>query len=353
MRSKDLLAGLLAAGMLLGAAGCAKAPAASTPAGTPAAQPPAQTAQTTGGAADSYPSKPVTIIINSGAGGAVDLGIRTLIPYLEEQMGVTVTPVNVTGGSGWVGWNQMMTAEPDGYTLVTTNAHTLFSYYNKETSNDKTLDDFNMLCNIVTDKSVIAVRADDERFKDVNDLRDFVDFLHSYDGEILASVGPAGGDDHMFLLKLCKAAEIDNLTPVNAAGGVSEAKSTFYGGHVDVYFGNVGDTYTNYQNGEIKILCVADENRSTFLPDIETTKEQGFEVYSNSARSLAAQPGLDPAVKEKLVACLKAAINDPDYIQQMTDAGYEIDYKDGEAFMDFMKLNEDGVVSILDLLGWA
>lgn len=356
-RTKRILAILLAAAMLL-LAGCSgSAPSSSqdaAPSEQSTSETPGSTDSTGSAEADAYPNKPLTIIVNSGAGGASDSTMRALAVYLEKYMGVTVTVMNVTGGSGWIGWNQCLTAPADGYTIVTSNAHTIFSYYNKETANDRTIDDFDVLCNIVSDKGVVAVRSADERFKDVNDLKDLVEYLKANPNEeFLGGVGPAGGDDHMRLLMLCNEAGLTNVTPVHSAGGTSEAKPTFLGGHVDIYFGNVGDTSAEYESGEIKVLGVTDQSRSSFMPDVPTAEELGFPVYSSSSRGISTALGTDPAVREKLMGYLKQALSDPEFLAQMDAMGFEMDYIEGDALKDFMKKNEDGIVSILDLLGWA
>ena len=138
-----------------------------------------------------------------------------------------------------------------------------------------------------------------------------------------------------------------------AAGGTSELKTTFYGGHCDLYVGNVGDAYQNYLDGEIKLLCVASEERSEFVPDVPTTKELGFSFTQCADRNFVAQPALDETIKEKLVNYLHEALSNPEYIQKMKDTGNEVYYMDSETLNASMRDAEQGIIQILDLMGWA
>lgn len=350
---KKIFAILMLASMVLSIlSGCSNSK--STPS-APDGSTPSTSAETSSApsAADDYPNKNLTILVNGNAGGAPDSNVRLLQPYLEEVMGTTVVVENVPGSGGWIAWNQMMQADPDGYTIAMGNAHTIFTYFDPSTNNSKNLDDFNFLCNLVRDAGVIGIRPDDPLFEGVEDLNDFVEVVKNYDGEILMGVGAANGDDHMLALKICKEAGLDNVTILPAASGTSELKSTFYGGHCDVYVGNVGDTYQNYLDGEIKLLCVAADERSESLPEIPTTKELGFSFTQCADRNFVAQPGMDEAVKEKLVNYLKEAIMNPEYIEKMAETGNEVYFMDGDELTESMYTAEEQVKGILDLMGWA
>src|SRR5690625_3997890 len=64
-----------------------------------------------------YPNDTITLIVSFGPGGGTDIGARDLVPYVEEELGVDIHIQNIDGGGGWVGWNDLVNAEPDGYTL--------------------------------------------------------------------------------------------------------------------------------------------------------------------------------------------------------------------------------------------
>lgn len=299
-----------------------------------------------------FPTKPVTLLVNGAAGGAVDSNVRLLQPYLEETLGVSIVVENVEGAGGWVAWNQLLKCDPDGYTIAMANAHTMFNYYNPENNNDKTIADFDFLVNLTRDPGVIGIHPDDERFADVENIADFVEAARNYDGEILVGVAAAYGDDHMTILKLIKETGLDNLVIIPSPGSTSELKTTFYGGSCDVYVGNVGDTFNNYQNGEIKLLCVTADERSQFVPDIPTAKECGLNVVQCADRNVVAPVGLDSAVRETLVTALREAIANEQFKQDMADTGNEVYYMEGDELLTSMQNADASMQNILGLLGW-
>ncbi|GKH50121.1 hypothetical protein CE91St46_12320 [Eubacteriales bacterium] len=302
-----------------------------------------------------YPSKPINYIITASAGGGLDICARMLAPYFQAELGkdAVVTVSNVTGGANWVGWGEMMNAAPDGYTISNIHTPQVYSYLNKSLKNQNTLESFNLLCNCVTDYCLIAVRADDERFADVNDLKSFAEYIKAHaDQEFLVALTSKGGADELVMLDFNKTEGITNITGVNHSKGISEAKSAFLGGHVDIYSGKVGDTLAGYKDGTIKVLGVMSNERSKLMPDVPTAIEQGYDIVNGSSRGIVAQPGMDPELKEIIVSALRRAQENPEYLRAMEEAGYEVDYMEGQEYEEYMKAMEAVVIKYADELGY-
>ncbi len=303
-----------------------------------------------------YPSKPITYIVTAAAGGGLDVCARMLTPYLQQALGgnsVVINVTNVTGGANWVGWTEMMNAAPDGYTLSSVHTPQVFSYLNKSLKNQNTLDSFNLLCNTVTDYCLIAVRADDKRFEGINDLKSFAEYIKSNPNEeFLAALTSKGGADELVMLDFNALNGITNITGVNHSKGISEAKAAFLGKHVDLYYGKVGDTLAGYKDGTIKVLGIMSGKRSELMPDIATATEQGYDIINGSSRGIVAQPGMDPKLKAKLITALKEAQSDPAYLKAMAEAGYEVDYMDGEVYEEYMKRMEEVTIKYAEQLGY-
>lgn len=350
---RSVLAFLLALTMLFALTSCGNNSTPSSNENTASNASQFQANSSTTASASSYPSQPLTVIITGNAGGGMDTMVRTLQPYLEKLMGISLVPTNVYSGSVWLGWNQMLDADPDGYTIANVTVPSIFNFHNPKNEVDKTLDDFNFLCNIISDPNVIAVRPDDSRFTDVNDLADFVEWCKAHPDEgLICTQAAKGGDDHIMFVKLLRATGVTNLIELHEQGD-TDKKATFYGGNCDVYIGNVGDTYAEYQNGECKILCVTSDKRSNFLPEVATCYEQGIDLYNVAGRGLCTQPGVPDEIKEQLLTYLKEAIANPDYQEKMKSLGLEIDYKEGDDYAAYMKAEDEAVVSMLDELGWS
>ncbi|WP_099157001.1 tripartite tricarboxylate transporter substrate binding protein [Virgibacillus ndiopensis] len=294
-----------------------------------------------------YPNKPINIIVAYAAGGGTDTGARILQPFLEEELGVSVNIINKAGGGGWVGWGELANAEPDGYTLGFINTPNLMTgYLNPNIERKENLSSFVPLANQVSDFGAIAINPDDDRFSNIKEL---IEYAKTH--ELTATSTGVGSDDHYASLKL-NAKYGTKFVPVHNSGA-ADSKAQVLGGHTDVLFANVGETFTAHQNGEIKILATMSEERSEFLPDIPTLAEAGYpDVYSWSARGLAAPSGISEEKVEILREALKKAITNPDHIKKMKDMGLAVNFQAGQAYMDLLKSDEEDVKELIDLVEW-
>ena len=104
------------------------------------------------------PDRSITMLVPWSAGGGADLSVRTLVPYLEDDLGVSITVVNSTGANGWIAWNELLNADPDGYTIAQMNIPTVYSgYMDPQQNRDNTLDDFALVANEVSDWGCLVV----------------------------------------------------------------------------------------------------------------------------------------------------------------------------------------------------
>lgn len=109
-----------------------------------------------------------TLYCGYSAGGSSDTLCRLLAAKVGEKLGTTVTVENVTGASGWVMWNQMMeSTKPDGYSFFLINSPNVTTgKYDPDNTMKYDQNDFEMICNEVTDSNCLAIRVDDDRYSD-------------------------------------------------------------------------------------------------------------------------------------------------------------------------------------------
>jgi len=337
------LVALLSVTLLIGCSSPAEE--AEAPAETPAETPEEAPEES----ADSdYPNKPINVIVAYAAGGGTDVGARILLPYVEKELGVTMNVVNKTGGGGWVGWTELVNADPDGYTIGYINTPNLITgyldpQYNRE---DKSIESFDLIGNHVLDYGAVAVKIDDDRFNSVEDLMEY-----AKENELIAASTGVGSDDHIAQLRLNK--QFDTQFVNLATNGAAEGKAALLGGHIDVWFANIGEVTVPHNNGEVKVLGVLREERSDFMPDVPTFDESGYPgVYTWSARGLAAPDGMDPEMLSKLADAFDKAINDPEQIEKMEELGLEVRHMKGDEYHEFLLQDESNVKDVSDLLGY-
>jgi tripartite-type tricarboxylate transporter receptor subunit TctC len=296
---------------------------------------------------EKYPTRAITVFVNYGAGGSSDLGTRALMAVVEKDLGVPINVMNKPGAGGWIGWLELLKAKPDGYTISLINTPNLITGYMDPKQNRKeNIDSFALIANHVTDPGAIAIRNDEKRFTNMKELVEY-----AKKNVVTTTSTGITGDDHIAALKFNKQYGTKFEAVHNR--GANETITQVLGGHVDVMFANVGDVTTLHKNKEIKVLAVMSEKRSPLLAEIPTLKEIGYDgVYSWSARGFAAPKGTDPAVIAILTAAIERATKNPDHMKKMAEMGLTLDYQNPEGVYKSLKVEEQGVVGIKDLLGW-
>ena len=322
--------------------GGAKQPAASTPKDAPKTEAPKDSASK-----DKFPNKPINLIIAYAAGGGTDVGARILTPYVEKELGVPINIINKPGGGGWIGWTDLATAKPDGYTIGYINTPNFMTgYLDPKQKREQNMDSFTLIANHITDPGAIAIRKDETRFTDMKSLMEYAK-TH----ELTATSTGVGSDDHLAALKLNKAFGT-KFKPVHNKGS-AESQADVMGGHVDVLFANVGELFTLHKSGEIKVIGVMSEQKSPFLTDVPTLKEAGFDgVTSGSARGLAAPKGLDPEKLEILRKAFEKGIKNEEQVKKQGETGLQVDYKEKDDYKKLLKADEQSVKDLSQLLGW-
>ncbi|MFC7686640.1 tripartite tricarboxylate transporter substrate binding protein [Ureibacillus sp. GCM10028918] len=306
-----------------------------------------QVAVSGGESSGKYPNGPIKVIVSYSAGGSSDIGARTLMTYVEKELGVPVVVENKPGAGGWVGWEQLLNEEPDGNTIALINTPNLMTgYMDPATNRQQSLESFDLIANHITDPGVIAVNKDDDRFNSIEDV-----FEYAKNNPTTTTSTGVLGDDHIASLKLNK----NFNTQFNAVhnGGAGESITAILGGHVDVLFANVGDVTTLYNDKEIKVLAVMDNQRSELLPDVPTLAEAGYEdVVSWSSRGYAAPKGVDPEKLETLRNAFEKAINNVEQAEIMKESGLTVNYLNHDDYLEELQLEEAGIDDIKDLLNW-
>jgi tripartite-type tricarboxylate transporter receptor subunit TctC len=306
-----------------------------------------------GGCPEGYPERPIEMVVAFAAGGGTDVGARLLVPYLEEELGgATVNVVNREGGGGWVGWNAMLAAEPDGYTIGALNTPNLMSgYLNPEQGIDGSLDDFTFLANVVTDYGAIAVRPDDDRFGSIEEL-----IAYAQENRLTATSTGVGSDDHLASLGLNNA--LDTQFEGIHSGGAADNVTAVLGGNVDVLFANVGEVKNLHEDGQLKVLGVLadpenwDAEMLTDVPVVAESVEGAEDVMSWSARGMGAPGGMDEGLTQCLADALAGAIQNEEFIAEMEKQGLLVDYRDPQEYEEMLRTEEATVQELGDQFIW-
>lgn len=218
-------------------------------------------------AEEPYPNRPLNIVINYTPGGVMDLHAKIIGDYLTEALGQPMVKVHKPGGGGTVGASFAARAKPDGYTLFTGTSNVLvFIPLLKKV--DYKWEEFIPLGAYAKGIISLYVRAD-SKWKT---LRDFVKAAKE---QQLKVATPGKMTQMDFVLEVfARQAGIKLVhVPYKSCG---ETVTALLGGHVDADI--CPSSMGQIQAGAVKMLAVADHERSKYMPDIKTFKEEGYQV---------------------------------------------------------------------------
>jgi len=316
MASRHRFALCLAFLVALATAAAPTAAAAATKPAAPAVKKPAN-----------WPTKPITAIVTYDAGGPADLTMRMIAPHLEKALGTPVQVVNKPGAGGQVGYANLLSQRPDGYTIAIAIQPTLATIYldpRRKAGFD--YKNFAGIGLMAFDPSIITVRGD-SKYKT---LKDLVDDAKANPGKITAGAPGILTDDHVAGLLLAQAAGIE-FAYVQFTGS-APTMNAMLGGHIVVALENAGTSLAQHKAGEARALAVLDTKRSQFMPDVPTAEEQGYKVYNGSTRGLLTIAGTPKEIVDYLSYALKQAMEVPEVTKRMVQIGMEPRYMNAEEY---------------------
>lgn len=295
---------------------------------------------------DSYPVKPVELIVPYAAGGAADIVARAIASVLPDYLdGASVTITNVTGGNGVVGVTQLMNEKNDGYTMAiyASPVFEITPFMNDVSYN---MEDFTFLGTVVQRPNVLVVNA----ASPWKTLDEFIEYARNNPGTTYGD--PAAGSAHLGFEALIKAAELTDMKFVPYSGGSGEAITALLGKHVDAVMALPADTYEYIRSGDLRALCTEGEERIDIMPDTPTAKELGYDVVVGLTNGFIAPAQMDPEIAAYLSAALEQAVNDPRVVElDPGDEGLLIYYngEDTKALLTDTAASFEGIIKDLGL----
>ena len=278
------------------------------------------------------PNGPVTMIVAYKAGNGTDITARILAKYAEKYIGQTIVIDNQDGGSGSKGWSKLASSKPDGMTIGFINLPNFNSSIVKKLGT-YTIDSFAPICNHVTETSIVVVRADDDRFPDLNAL---VEYGKAHDGELIASTNGAQASNHIGAQAFANSAGFKYKAVPK--GNTNEELTSLLGKEADFCVVKLPDISSMADS--VKVLAVFGADRLPELPDVPTLSERGFyKDWRGASRCIAAPAGVSDEVVKFYEEAFKKAMEDPDYLAE--SSSFATDYKDAAATTELVKQQQN------------
>lgn len=266
--------------------------------------------------AQSFPNKPVRIIVPYGAGGSTDATARVLAASLSNTLGQTAIVENRASATGIVGVEYVTKADPDGYTVVFASAstHAVNPHVYRKVPYDA-INGFTPVALVSASELMISVNP----AVPANTLPELIKYAQANPGKLnfgsnVGSILHLAGELFNDLAKV----KITHV-PYKSSG---QALNDLLGGQIQVMFDTVPSALPQIKSGKLRGIAVATEKRSAQLADVPTARESGLPGYEVSTWGMIAGPANLPRdVVAKLNTAIVAAVKSPDLQARFTQMG--------------------------------
>jgi len=288
--------------------------------------------------AETYPSRPITLVVPFPAGGPVDTTSRIVADKMKDVLGQPVIVENVGGAAGGLAAGRVARAAPDGYMIVTgiwgthvaNSAIYKLPYDVKEDFTPIALVSVNPLL-IVSSKKVPA-----------NNLKELIAWLKANPGKAtqgtsgVGSVGHVGG---VFFEKMTGTKY--NYVPYR---GLAPAMQDLAAGNIDLMFDTPATSLPHVKAGTIRAYAVTGKTRLESAPDIPTVDEAGLpDLYISTWTAFFGPKGMDKEIVAKLEAAAMKALADPDVKKRLANVGQDVYPPDQQSAAYLAKFQDEEI----------
>ena len=290
MKTKRIFALLLALMMVLSLAACAKQSASDDGAANAAAD---------------FPKEDINMYIGYGAGGGSDLLARALAKYIDLGDHVMVC-TNLTGGSGTIAMMECWNAEPDGYSMNLCLPESFAVQVLNGSMEKDVFDKLIFLASPVYDVNTLSVRSDAQW----QTLDELISYAQENGGK-LTIAGVGSGVNKLWAVEIMQKLGIElKYVPYDDS---NSTRAALLGGQVDLLLCQACESKPYYDSKDITVLAACADETVSFMSDVKTFKELGYEIVSGIHRGFAVTPDTPEEIVRDLEARVKAVYDNSEF----------------------------------------
>ena len=285
-------------------------------------------------AAESFPNKPLRLIVGFVPGGGTDVSARLLAQKLSEELGQQVVVENKPGASGLIAADSVSKADPDGYTLLLANMQsTVAAPYVLPVSFDP-LKGFTAVRYLGSVPNVLVVNPGKN---DVTTVSQLLEKIRAKPGTFTYASSGMGSPQHLSAARFSKITNVQmEHVPYKGSG---QAVADLLGGQVDMNFDTLPGTIGQVNSGKLRALAVTSNTRSDRVPNVPTLAEAGVKGMDVEQWYAVLGPAnIPPATLKRLDQAIDASLRDPTVAAKLADQGMTLGGgpKTPEAFSKFL-----------------
>lgn len=268
--------------------------------------------------ADSYPSRPIVLVVPFAAGGPTDTIGRVVADRMGRTLGQPVIVENVAGAGGVIANSKVLKAAPDGYTAILGHVGTVVLVQAVQGLNVDYVNDFQPVSLVAMNPELIVSRKD---FPAKN-LQELVARVKAEPGKITFGSGGAGTPSHVMAAQFSQTVAPLNILHYKGSG---PAMQDVIAGHVDLSFDQAATSVNYVKGGQVRGYAVTSKTRLASAPDIPTVDEAGLPgFYMSIWHGIWVPKGTPHDVVARLNGAVREALADPAVRKRLTDMGQEI-----------------------------
>ncbi len=269
-------------------------------------------------AAQTYPSKPIRLVVGYGPGGVADITARLVAQKLTESMGQPVIVENRPSAGGIMAGDLVAKADPDGYTLLHLNSGNAISAASFRKLPFDVKKDFESIANMGAVDFVVLV----DKSSDIKTMADFMAKARANPGKTNIGTVSIGSGQHMAATLFKSITGVD--APVVPYKATPALFAALKGKDIDVVFEVVSPALSLIRGGELRAIAVSSGKRFVGLPDVPTMMESGVKDFDVNAWNGLAAPAKTPkAIIDRLNKEVNAVLALPDVQKRFQDLGID------------------------------
>ena len=299
-------------------------------------------------AQETYPAKPITLIVPFPPGGVADIVGRPFADALSRELKQPVVIENKPGAGGGIGMGAVAKAKPDGYTLLLAlSSISILPEADKVLGRAPLyqLDQFTPIARLTADPTVLAVRAESPW----KSLQEFIDDARKRPGAITYGSSGNYGTMHVPMEMFAHSAGVKLLHVPFTGGG--PAVIALLGGQVDALSTGPSTVLQHMKAGKIRVLASWGDHRLASLPDVKTLSESGYDAVFFQWSALFAPAATPEPVVARLREAARVAAADPKFVGTLQTVETPVQYLDAPEMRRFWEADAKKLAEAVQRVG--